>query len=169
MQSLKASPICPAPRRASHRKQWPARASSDDLFGGSGPLAGVGAAIELRSRLQRAELARQASGTSDGWERMAGAWVRLPPGRAWGVLHFTGGAVLGSYPQLCYDAMLSALAETGLAVVATPYDLSADHDAVAGACAAMLRGALAALAAREGYALGAMPLFGVGHSLGAKL
>ena len=39
-----------------------------------------------------------------------GSWVRLPPGRAWGVVHFTGGAVLGAYPHIAYDALLSEVA-----------------------------------------------------------
>lgn len=68
-----------------------------------------------------------------------GAWVRLPPGRAWGVVHFTGGAVLGSYPHIAYDAMLSELAEkSGLMVVATPYDLGTDHDSIKDAVSAKL-------------------------------
>lgn len=57
--------------------------------------------------------------------------MRLPPGRAWGVVHFTGGAVLGSYPHIAYDMMLSELCDTsGLMVIATPYDLGTDHDAI---------------------------------------
>jgi hypothetical protein len=77
---------------------------------GDNPLAGVGAAIELRSRLQRADLERRETGGGGGWEELGGAWVRLPAGRAWGAVHFTGGAVLGSYPHICYDALLGALA-----------------------------------------------------------
>ena len=41
--------------------------------------------------------------------------MRLPPGRAWGVVHFTGGAVLGSYPHIAYDALLSEVADSGAA------------------------------------------------------
>ncbi len=66
--------------------------------------------------------------------------------------------------------MLTALCDaSGLIVVATPYDLGTDHDAIATAVASKLRGALAAVAAREGYSLASLPLFGCGHSLGAKL
>jgi hypothetical protein len=137
---------------------------------GDNPLAGVGAAIELRSRLQRADLERRESGGGGGWEELGGAWVRLPAGRAWGALHFTGGAVLGSYPHICYDALLGSLADaSGLLVIATPYDLSTDHDGIAAAVAGKLRSALGAVAAREGLSPGALPLFGLGHSLGAKL
>ena len=39
------------------------------------------------------------------------AWVRCPPGRAWGVVHFVGGAVLGSYPHIAYDAFLRRLGD----------------------------------------------------------
>lgn len=57
--------------------------------------------------------------------------MRMPAGRAWGVVHFTGGAVLGSYPHIAYDAMLSELCDSsGLMVIATPYDLGTDHDAI---------------------------------------
>ncbi len=174
MQHTPALPSCscalPAPRcrgAARGRVRTLVSASSD---GDSGPLAGVGAAIELRSRLQRADLARRAEGGTAGWQEVGGAWVRTPPGRAWGVLHFTGGAVLGGFPHLCYDAMLSALSDaSGLLVVATPYDLGTDHEAIAQAAAGKLSAALGAVCAREGYALGALPLFGCGHSLGAKL
>lgn len=70
---------------------------------------------------------------------LGGAWVRFPPGRAWGVVHFTGGAVLGSYPHIAYDAMLSELCDTsGLMVVATPYDLGTDHDAIKDSVASKL-------------------------------
>ena len=29
----------------------------------------------------------------------------------WGFVHFLGGAALGQYPQVCYDAFLSAVSE----------------------------------------------------------
>jgi hypothetical protein len=133
-------------------------------------LEGVGAAIELRSRLQQTDLALRSEGGVAGWSELGGAWVRTPPGRAWGVLHFTGGAVLGGYPHLCYNALLGSLCDaSGLLVVATPYDLAQDHDACALAVADKLRSALSAVCAREGYTPGTLPLFGCGHSLGAKL
>ena len=91
----------------------PPRAALDDDDGfAPNSLGTVGAAIELRSRLRDIdiELANARGGPGgDGWEKIAGAWVRCPPGRAWGVVHFVGGAVLGSYPHIAYDAFLSLI------------------------------------------------------------
>lgn len=132
----------------------------------------LGTALDLRSRLQQTDLARRQQGGfgSAGWEEVEGAWVRRPSRRAWGVVHFTGGAVLGGFPHLCYDAMLSSLSEaSGLLVIATPYELGTDHDGIAEACAKLLTQALAAVCLADGYDASTLPLFGVGHSLGAKL
>ena len=51
-----------------------------------------------------------------------------------GVVHFVGGAVLGSYPHIAYDAFLRRLGDdAGVVVVATPYELGVDH-AIAREC-----------------------------------
>eukprot|EP00959_Pyramimonas_sp_CCMP1952_P332769 6968436-Pyramimonas_sp.AAC.1 len=65
-------------------------------------LGSFGAAIELRSRLQQMDIELRNKGGKDGggWEQIEGAYVRLPPGRAWGCVHFMGGAVLGGYPHI---------------------------------------------------------------------
>jgi len=152
----------------------PPRAALDDDDGfAPNSLGTVGAAIELRSRLRDIdiELANARGGPGgDGWEKIAGAWVRCPPGRAWGVVHFVGGAVLGSYPHIAYDAFLRRLGDdAGVVVVATPYELGVDHGAIARECQSSLNAAWSRAAAREGYDAGAMPVFAVGHSLGCKL
>jgi hypothetical protein len=83
-------------------------AASGGGFGGgfgSTSLGTLGSAIELRSRLQDLDVERNRSRggrDGDGWEEINGAWCRTPPGRAWGVAHFIGGAVLGSYPHIAY-------------------------------------------------------------------
>ena len=99
-------------------------------------LGTIGAAIELRSRLQDLDLERRSGGGSgDGWEEIEGCWVRFPPTRAWGVAHFIGGAVLGSYPHIAYDKLLSTLSdEAGVMVIATPYELGTDHGTIAKEC-----------------------------------
>ena len=133
-------------------------------------LGTVGAAIELRSRLRDIdiELANARGGPGgDGWEKIAGSWVRCPPGRAWGVVHFVGGAVLGSYPHIAYDAFLRRLGDdAGVVVVATPYELGVDHGAIARECQSSLDAAWSRAAAREGYDTATMPVFAGGHSLG---
>lgn len=133
---------------------------------GEGPLS---TAIDLRSRLQQTDLARRRQGGTAGWQEVEGSWVRSPPGRAWGVVHFTGGAVLGSYPHLCYDALLSSLSDSsGLMVVATPYELGTDHDAISRESQRKLKATLSAVCVRDDLDVN-MPLFSLGHSLGAKL
>lgn len=80
-----------------------------------------------------------------------------------------GGAVLGGYPHIVYDALLSRICdEGGLIVIATPYDLDTNHGQIADEAAGMRDRAFRAIAAREYYPP-AMPMFGIGHSLGAKL
>lgn len=91
-----------------------AAADVDDDGYGPNSLGSLGAAMELRSRLQDVDVERRAKRggrDGDGWEEINGAWVRSPPGRAWGVAHFVGGAVLGSYPHIAYDAFLSRLCD----------------------------------------------------------
>lgn len=70
--------------------------------GNLGALGGVGGAIELRSKLQQLDLEMRKPGQGGGWEEVEGAWVKLPPGRAWGCVHFLGGAVLGAFPHIVY-------------------------------------------------------------------
>ena len=133
-------------------------------------LGTVGAAIELRSRLQELELelvSKRGGPGGDGWEKIAGAWVRCPPGRAWGVVHFVGGAVLGSYPHIAYDAFLRRLGDdAGVVIVATPYELGVDHGAISGECQKSLNDAWAVAAAREGYDVSSMPVFAAGSQPG---
>ena len=60
------------------------------------------------------------------------AYVFEPEGPVEGVAHFIGGAALGTFPQVAYKALLTRVAQRcGVAVVATPFDLGLDHDAVA--------------------------------------
>lgn len=149
-----------------------AAAANGDEYGPNS-LGTLGAAIELRSRLQDLDLERRSNRggrNGDGWEEINGAWVRTPPGRAWGVAHFIGGAVLGSYPHIAYDAVLSRLCDdAGVVVVATPYELGTNHGAIAKECQEKLSKAWSAVAAREGYDPAVTPIFAVGHSLGCKL
>ena len=53
-------------------------------------------------------------------------------------------------------------------VIATPFDLGTDHEAMAASASEKLLAALSAVAIREDYPM-TLPIFGVGHSLGAKL
>lgn len=129
------------------------------------------AALALRTQL--AELARIGGDSPNArrWEDLAGSRVILPSTSIpWGVAHFLGGAVLGQFPELCYDALLRPLADrAGIAVVCTPYELAYDHYNLARAARAAFEAALAAGAERYGWSLERMPRLALGHSLGAKL
>ena len=156
------------------RGRFVPRASNDDGDGFlPNSLGTVGAALELRSRLQDVDLERRekrGGRDGDGWEEVEGSWVRVPPGRAWGAVHFVGGAVLGSYPHIAYDAFLSRLCDdAGVAVVATPYELGTDHGAISAECQHKFARAWNALCARENLPRDSAPVFAAGHSLGCKL
>ena len=155
------------------RGRFVPRASDDDGDGFlPNSLGTVGAALELRSRLQDVDLERRekrGGRDGDGWEEMEESWVRVPRGRAWGAVHFVGGAVLGSYPHIAYDAFLSRLCDdAGIAVVATPYELGTDHGAISEECQRKFARAWNKLRARENLPASA-PVFAAGHSLGCKL
>lgn len=95
--------------------------------------------------------------------------MRLPPGRAWGFLHFTGGAVLGSFPHIAYSVMLERLSdEQGLAIIATPYEVGTNHWRLAEQSEQGFQSAFREICQRESYSANS-PCFGIGHSLGAKL
>lgn len=132
-------------------------------------------AIELRRRLEKVDeqLKRTDEGSGTGpasWEQLCGQYVRRPRGRAWAVVHFTGGAVLGSFPHIAYSALLEQLAEqASVLVIASPFDISTDHAALTEQCDAGLHSALSAVCDADGYDCSRLPVFGVGHSLGSKL
>jgi len=114
----------------------------------------------------------EADSESNRWVRMdrSDAWALLPPkSTPWGCVHFVGGAGFGTAPQICYDHVLSSVVErTGVAVVATPFELGTDHNALSKAVHAAFASAQAECCERFGLSPAA-PLYRLGHSLGAKL
>jgi len=96
------------------------------------------------------------------------------PGRPpWGCIHFVGGAGLGTVPGAVYSELLQRLADvTGLGCVATPYELSLDHYAASYETRRKLDAALVAAHKTRDWPQAnsdSFPIFGLGHSLGAKL
>jgi len=92
--------------------------------------------------------------------------------RPWGVVHFVGGAALGSFPAAAYGYLLSSLADVaGVGCVATPYDVDLDHNGLAAAVSSKFDVALERLRAERAWPDGGddRVVFGLGHSLGAKL
>lgn len=143
--------------RVSHYARYPAPTCA--LPDAGGALTALGGSLARVSQQQRPAK----------WLREGESFVQLPPGTPWGCVHFVGGAGLGSAPSLCYDALLSALAmRTGVAVIATPFDLGVDHWAASRVVASRFDVARD-VCVREYGLSPAAPTFRLGHSLGAKL
>ena len=82
------------------------------------------------------------------------------------LVHFIGGAFVGASPQLTYRLFLEALAEKGdVLVVATPYAIGFEHLKIADENQFLFDRALRAL----GDEAAGLPIFGVGHSMGALM
>jgi len=105
------------------------------------------------------------------WETIGDCEVCVPEGQfPWGVVFFLGGALIGQYPRLCYDALLRPLADrTGCCVIAVPYEVDTDHGLLALDVQRRFGVALSLAEDRYGWNVGTMPKFALGHSLGAKL
>lgn len=93
------------------------------------------------------------------------------------MLHFVGGALVGSAPQQAYGPFLEGVSDAaGVCIVGTPCTgLETGLDHWQAASEVMLRWSAATtdldamLAAREQPPLAQLPVFGCGHSLGAKI
>ncbi|CAE7192785.1 ASNSD1 [Symbiodinium sp. CCMP2456] len=103
-----------------------------------------------------------------GWQEICGCPVFVPsePRRQ---VHFIGGAFVGASPKLFYKDFLESLAEEGEAVVvATPYKLTFDYDAMATDTSSKFDQVVAQLA-EEDPAMKDLPSAAIGHSCGALL
>lgn len=125
----------------------------------------------LETALRVVERARFASTRDATWsESSSGAAVCAPKRRAWAFVHFVGGAALGAVPRVAYEEVLERCCATcGVVVVATPYELGNDHDAIAVGVRERFQKAKREVCEREQFDERAMPVFRVGHSLGCKL
>jgi len=102
------------------------------------------------------------------WEEVEGNFVLRPsiedgPPRA--LVHFLGGAFVGAAPHVTYRYMLEKLAERGYLIVATPHDLSFDHLQTCD----LIISRFERIAPTLARTYGALPVVGIGHSLGALL
>ncbi|CAB9511132.1 Protein of unknown function (DUF1350) [Seminavis robusta] len=102
------------------------------------------------------------------WEEVEGNFVLRPsvedgPPRA--LVHFLGGALVGAAPHVTYRYLLERLAEQGYLIVATPHDLSFDHLQTCDTIIARFERIAPTLA----RTYGALPVVGIGHSLGSLL
>ncbi|WP_298612194.1 DUF1350 family protein [uncultured Thermosynechococcus sp.] len=101
------------------------------------------------------------------WQEIRGNWLCLPQ-RPLGWIHFLGGAFVAAAPQVTYRRLLEYLAEAGYGIIATPFVNTFDHGAIALEVLNKLDYALDWLVHRGGYPP-ALPIYGLGHSMGCKL
>lgn len=100
------------------------------------------------------------------WQETAGSWYLLPAEPV-GIVHFLGGAFVGTAPQLTYKWLLEQIAEAGFAIITTPFVNGFDHLAIARQVLNRFENIVERLQASQ--RLGYLPVYGVGHSMGCKI
>lgn len=101
------------------------------------------------------------------WQEVYGNWI-LIPSRPIAIIHFLGGAFVAAAPQVTYRSLLEYFAAQGYAIVATPFVNTLDHTTIAQRVMRMSNLALDYLV-NERLRQYALPIYGVGHSMGCKL
>ncbi|PXF40758.1 hypothetical protein BWQ96_09520 [Gracilariopsis chorda] len=98
------------------------------------------------------------------WEKVRCNYILRPRTKAAkGVVHFVGGAFLGSAPHIVYQDVLETICEEGgYVIVATAYDLSFDYVGLVEGICSNWEAVESELAAEYG----ALPVVGLGHSAG---
>lgn len=85
------------------------------------------------------------------------------------VMFFLGGAVLGQFPHISYDAFLQRVAaKMNGSVIAIPYEVGLDHFAIAQRAVSRMKKAVIECEDSRGYPP-EIRKYAIGHSLGAKL
>ncbi len=102
------------------------------------------------------------------WQELAGSWVLIPPYPV-GIVHFLGGAFVATAPQITYRWLLEKLAADGFLIVATPFFNTLNHKAIAVSVQNRFEHVLFRLEYQERIDLTALPIYGIGHSMGCKL
>lgn len=102
------------------------------------------------------------------WQEISGSWVLLPRQPA-GIVHFLGGAFVGTTPNLTYRWLLEQLGKAGYATIATPFPNGFDHTAIARSTLNRFENILERLQSTNALTQRYLPTYGIGHSLGCKL
>lgn len=102
------------------------------------------------------------------WQEIAGNWVLIPR-QPIGIIHFLGGAFVGTSPNLTYRCLLDNLGKAGYAVITTPFVNTLDHTAIARSVLNRFETLLERLQNNHTLSRGYLPIYGMGHSMGSKL
>ena len=102
------------------------------------------------------------------WQEISSNWI-LIPNQSLGVIHFLGGAFVGTAPHLTYRWLLEGLAKQGYLIIATPFINTLDHKAIAVNVLNRLENAFTKLKQVNKIDIDYLPIYGIGHSMGCKL
>ncbi|MDJ0733123.1 MAG: DUF1350 family protein [Nostocaceae cyanobacterium] len=102
------------------------------------------------------------------WKEISGNWVLVPRHHI-GIVHFLGGAFIGTAPHLTYRLLLEYLAEKGYIVIATQFVSTLDHVQIAEQVLLNFERALVRLEDKSLLNNSYLPVYGIGHSMGCKL
>ncbi|MDJ0510496.1 MAG: DUF1350 family protein [Crocosphaera sp.] len=102
------------------------------------------------------------------WQEISGSSV-LVPRYPMAIIHFLGGAFVGTAPNFTYRWLLEQLAKEGYIIIATPFVNTFDHLAIARNVLNRFESILDRLQAQNLLGQGYLPIYGIGHSMGCKL
>ncbi|WP_107668772.1 DUF1350 family protein [Cyanothece sp. BG0011] len=102
------------------------------------------------------------------WQEISGSSV-LVPRYPVAIIHFLGGAFVGTAPNVTYRWLLEELAKEGYAIIATPFVNTFDHLAIARSVLNRFENILDRLHTNRSLGQGYLPIYGIGHSMGCKL
>ena len=102
------------------------------------------------------------------WQEILGSFVLIPKSPI-AVIHFIGGAFIGSAPNFTYRWLLEALAKKGYVVIATPFIITLDHLAISHDLLNRFESILESVNSDIYRGIINLPVYGLGHSMGCKL
>ncbi|MEM8780437.1 MAG: DUF1350 family protein [Cyanobacteria bacterium P01_G01_bin.49] len=102
------------------------------------------------------------------WQEISGGSVLIPR-HPIAVIHFLGGAFVGTAPNLTYRWLLEQLGKEGYAVIATPFVNTLEHLATARSVLNRFENILDRLQTNNRLGQSYLPIYGIGHSMGCKL
>lgn len=102
------------------------------------------------------------------WQEISGSWVLIPR-QPIAIVHFLGGAFVGTAPSVTYRWLLAELGKQGYAIIATPFVNTLDHTAIARSVLNRFENIVERLQLRHLLPTGYLPIYGIGHSMGCKL
>ncbi|MEB3311212.1 MAG: DUF1350 family protein [Snowella sp.] len=102
------------------------------------------------------------------WQEISGSWVLIPR-QPIAIVHFLGGAFVGTAPSVTYRWLLAELGKQGYAIIATPFVNTLDHTAIARSVLNRFENIVERLQLRNLLPTGYLPIYGIGHSMGCKL